>query len=58
MVSFATREEACGVTYWIIPECDYYYCIKAYITWLSVMEQGGGSRHEEEFIRTYEDHAL
>jgi len=51
-VSLATREEACGISDRIIPECDCYYYIKAYRTCLSVMEQGGGSRYEEE-LYTY-----
>lgn len=29
-VLFATREEASGVSDWIIPECDCYYHIKAH----------------------------
>jgi hypothetical protein len=33
--SFAIREEAFGVTYWIIPECDCYYYIEAYIVYWS-----------------------
>jgi len=29
-VLLATGEDPCGVTNWIIPECDCYYCIKAH----------------------------